>query len=1825
MKKHSSLRYVIFLFLFLFVASIGAQNLSTLSDSQILSEAEKYYKEFSYKKAVERFEEIIRRGNSSAEIMLKAADCYYHLRDENKAAFHLTELIKNHSDTIHAARAHHKIALIKSRSYYTQNEAQGHLAKVWQYCKNNPTFLTEYTALLKEQLEYFAQRNQRIMMFMNDILENYIDDMRLSKEQYSFAMYSRGMIFYRIGKNVDELDYRKRHEWFSKGKNFYLAKDVWEKLLSKYSDTEYSEKMIYLIGSGFIRMGKFLDGKKYLNKLIKEYPRSAYQDNAKRIVHDTERPVLAMRTNKPYSSGETGKITVSTRNIKKIQFTLYKINLLELVKKAGVNHNFNSVHFFQSLNLSSYERIKKWEFKTRDDSDHVPVSSEMDIDVTKAGSYLVEAITGNIRGLVLYVVSDISLMTRTGSNKILAYVVNGKTSVPVKDAQVYVNLNLSGPQYWNEIKTKENGIAAFPLPETQSINHSVAARHGDHYALSQSYYYFYYYYSQVNNTNYTYSDRPVYRPGQKVYLKGVLRKMSAGLFIPVTSANTMMTITDPFGQKVLEKQLEVSENGTYHIDFVLKADCKLGRYDIQVSVDGQAIYYYQNLGYRPYIQVEEYKRPEYEVKVSTVQQSFVLGDKITAKVYSKYYHGQPVKNAEAVVSVVKRWAPGNIPYTLYRKYYERFRYHFYSMLRGQRNIIAKTEKTDESGNIYLDFPTELETNIPQEVQQYIIYTYSVIAQVTDASRRQINGTYQFHIGLTDFRISAEAQRSVYTKGDKINVAFKTVSTAGIPLSRPLNIEISSIAFRNDEMVKTVIRKMKIKTNEDGEYVFRDTIQTEGFIQVEATGYDKKQNVVKGTATFWSVSENFQGSYYRYRGIEMVTDKKVYKPGDKMKVLVNTEHKGSHFLLTVEGKTLYDYKVVQVQGNAKLVEFDVQTSWSPNVFLGVHTIKDHKIYSETTKVIVPPIHHYITVKLDFKKREYLPGEKAYVNVTTLDWQGKPVSAEVTLSIFDRSLLYIHPYIAPDIRQFYYGRQAANQVRTNTSYSFSDSGKIHFLRPEPEVHYQIITEPSLFGFSAGYFAFGGSYYHGAQRFRSGGSPGAPEMAAPTAQADSEESRASRRQEAPRERERTDDGTTGRDAAPVIRTDFSETILWKPKVITNEQGKARVEFKFADSLTTWEVLARAVSSPTQVGETIENVITTKKIIVRLQSPRFFTERDRSYVSAIAHNYFKTEKKIKIQIRAEGKGKIQGITEKTVQVAAGGEYRADFEFRATEAGKTKITVYALTSEESDAMQKQFDILAYGSDRFVAWNGEITGTGVTGRKRFNINIPAARNKASTNLRIVVTPSIAMSMLDALPYLIGYPYGCVEQTLSRFLPSVMVKKALVELGIPPDTLKKKINPEELDKMVQQGLKRLYDFQHSSGGWGWWKNDNDNNLMTSLVVFGLIQAKNAGYIIETSRLASAINYLKNAVKTEENFHLKALMLYALSFIKETVDKPLKEVYEKRNKLTIYSMSLLAMTLKNLERTEQAKTLVRNLEDYAKVRGNQAWWGRYQGYYEWFDDAVETTASVVKAFSNIQPNHPILNKAVRWLVNNRRGMNWKSTKDTAAVVYAFIDYIKVRKELFKNYSLQITFNGRNLTRQNLAGYQILAMNNVFEVPKTWMRDGANTLVIQKSGIGTTYYSVFLDYFTKEQKIKRAGNLIYITREHIRLKPETDGTRVTYKRLPWTGTVHSGDIIEVSLKIKANNDFSYLLIEDPKPAGCEYLQVQSGTTYYSHVEYRDTRLAVFLSYLRQGTYTLTYRMRAETPGDFSQMPSRIGSMYVPEFRGTSDSDSVTISEIR
>jgi len=546
-----------------------------------------------------------------------------------------------------------------------------------------------------------------------------------------------------------------------------------------------------------------------------------------------------------------------------------------------------------------------------------------------------------------------------------------------------------------------------------------------------------------------------------------------------------------------------------------------------------------------------------------------------------------------------------------------------------------------------------------------------------------------------------------------------------------------------------------------------------------------------------------------------------------------------------------------------------------------------------------------------------------------------------------------------------------------------------------------------------------------------------------------------------------------------------------------------------------------------------------------------------------------------------------------------------------------ALTDTESDAVELPLTVVPRGLHQVK--NESAAFSDENAEKNFSVNLPPNADARARNFKIEVAPSIAGTLFGALDYLTTYPYGCTEQTMSSFLPNVIVTQALK--NVKTSSIR---DSNDLPKKVKKGMDRLYAYQHNDGGWGWWKDDQSDPFMTAYVVSGLTLAKQNGYEPDDNRIASGREKLKQMLDsgtteagTQIDLETRAFMVYALAESGDADGRYVEKIVSERGNLQPYGRALLALTLKQRKDDRRAREVAAEIEKSVSADDFSAYWSSSRKAMLDLSETndTEATALSLKALARIKPDSPVLPKVARWLVSNRHsGYYWESTKDTAFAILGLMDYLKISRELSPDYDVEVYLNGENVLTEHISS---ATASQTFSINRKATEVAAtNEIRVVKRGKGVVYCSSSLDYYSGEDEVPARGSAdLNLTREYFRLNVVEDGYKLKWKAEPLSGAIHSGDMLVVKLTLNGAKA-RHVMIEDPIPAGAEqvesvgnlnldYTTGRDWTDWYSSREFRDNRTVFFLDYF-DGKATYQYAMRVQVPGEFRVAPARAELMY-------------------
>jgi hypothetical protein len=1120
----------------------------------------------------------------------------------------------------------------------------------------------------------------------------------------------------------------------------------------------------------------------------------------------------------------------------------------------------------------------------------------------------------------------------------------------------------------------------------------------------------------------------------------------------------------------------------------------------------------------------------------------------------------------------------------------------------------------------------------------------------------------------------------------------------------------SVWYRwSDREKKDLVKVIEGRTNKEGkanlEYVI-DNKDSEGYYELKAVAYDDRGNEITATSGFYVYTgERWWWGYNESSGTQIMMDKDSYKKGDTCRVFIVTSDSNVNLLVSAKTDNILYFKTVEVPERNAFVEFILDEKFNTTFNVSASYIKDMQIHSANENIKIIPEEKFLTVELTPSKTIYKPKEEGEYTVRVLDFYGNPVpDAEVSLGVVDESIYSIKEDKTKDIRKFFYSGNFAvigtsfNYITTNYGYSRlitiferfniksakeSELGTVSGVLYSKEnktianavivvdgIYYACTTGPDgEFEFKLPEGKYSVSVYTGKEeiedvieiKIRKG------EKKTIKLYTDEdlnelfnrgimdglgEESRVEEQTLAPyvtekkdAPRKETEKNGKGKDkdeemVAPELRSDFKDAVIWMPYVTTDENGYAKVNVKYPDNLTEWRITSRVITEDTKVGQVTGRVITRKDLLVRMETPRFLQNEDEVTISTIVHNYLSTEKNTKVKFVSEGV-ELVGNNQVELNLKPNTDERIDWKIKVNNpTGEAKLYCEALTNEESDAVEIKVPIQPKGLEMFKNNIADITDENKTETK--TINVPSYADLRTVNFKFTASSSIASALLTSLDDLAGYPYGCVEQTMSRFLPSVIVANAFKELNAPISEKTQK----ELPNMVNQGINKLYGFQHSDGGWGWWTNDESQPYMTAYVLYGLNIAKLSGYNVSQTVINKGISALKNHLTSENEPVTKAYMLYVLSTLDEKNQSLIFNELTKLEKIELndFALGLMALTYYNSGKDIEASELIEKLEKNAKTVGEDlTYWEGQKFNYRWQDDKVQTTAIILKAFVNIKKDSPLTGRIVRWLLMQRQGTSWRNTQETALTVFSLVDYLKMSKELEPDFSVKIYVNNEFKFEKKYTKENIYDKDSVIRVKGTDMKSGDNEVRIEKSGKGKLYFSSVTSYFDNTGKIDASENWFRVEREYYRLEKyeSYSGDKITYRKKYFGGEVQSGDVIFVKLRVFTREEnLSYFMLEEPLPAGCEVVKDDwayniedekeyTGYIYYwwrwwyADKEVRDNRVTFFATYLYGKEFEFSYIMRAQIPGDYTVNPARAMLMYYPDINGNTEDIKMKITD--
>ena len=1275
-----------------------------------------------------------------------------------------------------------------------------------------------------------------------------------------------------------------------------------------------------------------------------------------------------------------------------------------------------------------------------------------------------------------------------------------------------------------------------------------------------------------------FSDRGLYKAGEKVDLKGIVRSIKDGKWKLISGDSVRITVKNPRDEEIFSKTFTLSAFGSVNASFTLPGNAPLGFYstllELKEKKDGAVKWL--NIAAGDF-RAEAFRPAEFDVTAVMERKSYIVGDSVLGMISAKFLFGAPLKNADV------RW---RLTVTGGEYQPEGFDGYYFSQIGWLNNYDRSTYRELQNDETVLDEFGNLAVGAVLNVGE-IRSTSSLMleADATSPSRQVISGRTSVTVHNGEFYLGI-GQPSTFVKKDSA-MKFKMIAVTPEGKFVP-NVPVS---FRIYNRYWQSVRRAQV----GGRYYWESRVENglvdsgtvisgtqaaeysfvpkePGFYFTEASATDPRGNEISSNSYFYVTGSGYV-AWERSNDdrIELITDKLNYAPGDVARIIVKNPYETADALVSVEREGIMSHFTVKVKGSAPQIDIPIKKEYLPNVYVSVVLLqgrvdsiastKESDIGRPSfkigyTKLSVSPLEKKLSVKLETSKKDYRPGDTVEVSIATMLSTGKPVPSEVTLSVADLGVLNLIGYRLPELFDLFYAQRGLGVSTTET--------RAHLI------------EQRNFG----------------EKAEELGGGGAEKLAAQT-------------------------------DADGVRKDFRPSAYWNPSIITDAKGKAKVRFRLPDNITAFQLMAVGHTAESEFGFGENSITVSKPLLLQPSFPRFVRVGDSFEGGVVALNYSDKEKRIKIVPHVEGV--LTNDRDTIIAVLKPGESREiRLKYQAVKIGTAKFVFRAYTDDDYDGMQWTIPILVPRLRETAASSNTLTERSI----REKIIKPTETYEDLGSLDLSVSSTQLVGLQNSVQYLFEYPYGCLEQKMSRALPIIIGADMVTSFNL--DVLKGK----DHRKVVQDLLDEVPLYQQYNGGFTYWKNSYDeypNPYLSGFAMLGLTMAQKNNYRVDKRLMDQGMEFMRgvlngsitNRYSWGVNSGSKALMLYVLALNGKPDYGYMEQLFNERQKMPLSARAYLLRALKRSNgNSAMINTLASEFMNHVKMNPTTAHFEEQTEYDWWwmFHSNVKSTALIVQALVETQPTNEIIPKAVRWLMDQRRNGIWRSTQENLYVIDALASYFSVYEKEVPKFTAVLSLAGQQLLKEAFEGRTLNVASS--STPFISIPGGSVPLDIVKDGQGRMYYTMRLNYFLKGMsEAKDEGFSVTKTIEH--LKIGTDSSL----------SIGIGKIARVTLTVSTKQDRPFVVIDDPIPAGFEIINTSfqtSGSNLESeegrnwvinHKEFKDDRALFFADYMNAGVHTISYLVRVTSFGTYHMPSTKAEQMYEPEVFGQTASEVITI----
>ncbi|CDA65972.1 alpha-2-macroglobulin family protein [Segatella copri CAG:164] len=1516
--------------------------------------------------------------------------------------------------------------------------------------------------------------------------------------------------------------------------------------------------------------------------------------------------------------GEKAWVQLNVRNLQNLKICISRLNIT-----ADNDYNAQDEATYKML-LKKTTKLHQKDFSRnyygRPDYETVKDSIEIGGNLP-LGAYLME-VTSDNTGIApqrkLFYVSNLAVMIQQlPDDKHRYVVVNATDGQPIAGAKIELyeknydeKLGKRKRTVHARLTTDSNGEAYFKNVD----GYVLISTNSDKFTPAK---YIYlsrtrYYEKKDNETKYqVYTDRAIYRPGQKVHASAISYTVKKGLdaSVPGKSMELKFVLSDANWKQVAEQKVTTDEYGTASVDFELPKEGKTGQYSI--SVNGTASEYFR---------VEEYKRPTFEITFPKVNEKYTWGDTVVVKASAKTYAGVPVQGAKVEYQVTRRnqlwwWGAGSA---------------------GQ---LVKTDScvTREDGTFDVEIPLEAslsgkdEADMSDFMRQARFFNFEVSAIVTDISGESHEGVMSLPLGTKPTILTVNLPKRIETDSLKA-VTFAYRNASGMPISSRLKYRIDKGEWKDAEANAPVAIK---------EYATTTFVWKSGVHQLEAIC---GQDTLQQKFTLFSMKDTHPVEpttewYYQ-------TAKTFPRDGKPVYIQVGSSENGAHIVYSIiAGNKLLEKGAWELGDSIVTLPFTYKEEYASGIVLNYSFVKQGKCYTRMMSIARPLPEKKLNIAWKTFRNRLTPGQKEEwtLKITTPD--GKPAKAQLMSVLYDKSLDQITPHFWNFSLGFYQSLPDCYWKHNLTFRSLYLNG----VYPTKYYDEKQLDVDKFDGKFFSYYAYMQAVELSKLERSLGGTVEAVRIKKDELVQEEAKVMKIRGSNMPRvaaaapsankvfdvvEEMPQFAGGSGSDAELFldqvqVRENLNETAFFYPALESDNNGNVAIRFTLPESVTTWKFMGLAHDKEMRNGLLVDEAVAQKTVMVQPNMPRFLREGDKS--SIVVKLFNTSDKKVsgnaRMQILDAETQKVVWQKTQNYSINTEGSATVSFDVQGLKEGVYINKVVAAGSGYSDGEQHYLPVL---SDRELVVNTLPITLHQQGEQSFDLSKlfldkegKQAKETEEAKVTVEYTNNPSWLMIKALPAISNPDDEDAISLMSAIYANTVTTYIQKNLSLETSRL-------------QNQVEKLRKLQNNDGSFSWWKGMKGSRYMTTAVAEMMVRLNAiAGTQKSISKmLTSAINYLswqtarevREMKKMEEKKHKvspseQALhYLYILSMdgrkMKENFEQDQAYLLDKMSKMTsdftIYGKARAAVVLaknsqQNAAYREKAGEYLQSVNEYAVYREEM---GRYydtrKALYSWRNYKIPTQVSVIEAMQLLKPNDKqTIEELQRWLLMSKRTQVWDTPVNTVDAVYAFM------KGNESNWNRKAENAVLKLDGKLLPMPQDSTTLGYVKTEKTGK---ASKLSIDKKSDYTSWGAVYAEF---KQPISEIGSMESgIKVRRVIVPAESEGKGKAQAKV--------GEKVKVTLIITADRDYDFVQITDKRAACLEPVNQLSGYQWGMgcYVSPRDHATNFYFDRLSKGKHIVEMEYYVDRKGDYQSGTCTAECTYSPEFGGRTEAYELKVN---